>query len=163
MSKVKKFFKYAYPLKRYSVLNVQFSAILLLKIAQTGRKFKFQKISNFYTVKNFPVNCFKTKEDEWGWAFLMSHMPTHRGSHGNLCSITLKPSLILVSDLSGHFSVNGTNLYMYKWSTWFWDEIYQSWLLLSIYPNHKLTGLPMWLFTLVNNQWNPSPSGFPLT
>ena len=41
----------------------------------------------------------------------------HRGSHGNLCSITLKPSLILVSDPSGHFSVNGTNLYMYKWST----------------------------------------------
>ena len=24
----------------------------------------FKKISNFYTVKNFPVNCFKTKEDE---------------------------------------------------------------------------------------------------
>ena len=47
-----------------SVLNVQFSTILLLKIAQNGRKFKFQKISNFYIVKNFPVNCFKTKEDE---------------------------------------------------------------------------------------------------
>ena len=74
--KWKNFFKYAYPLKRYSVLNVQFSTILLLKIAQNGRKFKFQKISNFYIVKNFPVNCFKTKEDEWGWAFLMSHMPT---------------------------------------------------------------------------------------
>ena len=42
----------------------------------------------------------------------------HRASNGNSCSITLKPSLILVSGLSGHFSVNGTNiniLYMYKW------------------------------------------------
>ena len=36
MSKVKIFLKYAYPLKRYSVLKVDFSAILLLKI------FKFQ-------------------------------------------------------------------------------------------------------------------------
>ena len=34
----------------------------------------------------------------------------HRGSNGNSCSITLKPSLILVSGLSGHFSVNGTNI-----------------------------------------------------
>ena len=39
----------------------------------------------------------------------------HRGSNENSCSITSKPSLILVSGLSGHFSVNGTNLYMYKW------------------------------------------------
>ena len=62
--KSEKIFEYAYQPKRYSVLKVQFSTILLLKIAQTGRKFKFQKISNFYTVKNFPVNCFKTKEDE---------------------------------------------------------------------------------------------------
>ena len=39
----------------------------------------------------------------------------HCSSNGNSCSTTLKPSLILVSGLSGHFSVNGTNLYMYKW------------------------------------------------
>ena len=41
---------YAYPLKRYSVLKVQFSVILLLKIiiiAQNGRKFKFQNTISF--------------------------------------------------------------------------------------------------------------------
>ena len=47
MSKVKKFFKYTYPFKRYSVLKVQFSAILLLKIAQNGRKFKFKNAISF--------------------------------------------------------------------------------------------------------------------
>ena len=39
--------KCAYPLKRYSVLKVQFSAILLLKIAQNGGKFKFQNAVSF--------------------------------------------------------------------------------------------------------------------
>ena len=29
----------------------------------------------------------------------------HHGSNGNSCSITLKPSLILVSGLSGHFQL----------------------------------------------------------
>ena len=38
----------------------------------------------------------------------------HRGSNGSSYSITSKPSLILVSGLSGHISVNGTNLYTYK-------------------------------------------------
>ena len=36
--KVKTFLKYAYLLKRYSVLKVQFSTILLLKIVQNGGK-----------------------------------------------------------------------------------------------------------------------------
>ena len=39
MSKVKKYLKYAYPLKRYSVLKVQFSAILL---AQNGEQFSWK-------------------------------------------------------------------------------------------------------------------------
>ena len=47
MSKVKKFLKYTYPFKRYSVLKVQFSAILLLKIAQNGGKFKFKNAISF--------------------------------------------------------------------------------------------------------------------
>ena len=57
--------KYAYPLKRYIVLKVQFSAILLLKIAQNGRKFKFQNarldrhISNCFTFDILVVSSFR--------------------------------------------------------------------------------------------------------
>ena len=55
MSKVKKFFKYTYPFKRYSVLKVQFSAILLLKIAQNGRKFKFKNAISFEWIGIFQI------------------------------------------------------------------------------------------------------------
>ena len=42
MPTVKTFVNYAFPVKRYSVLKVNFAAILFLKIAQNGGKFKFQ-------------------------------------------------------------------------------------------------------------------------
>ena len=73
ITKVNKFWKYAYPLKRYSVLKVQFSVILLLKIiAQNGSKFNFQNtmtpfewigifLSNPHFIKNWHpltlLNC----------------------------------------------------------------------------------------------------------
>jgi len=55
MSQVKKILKYAYPLKRYSVLRVQFSAILLIKIAENGGKLKFQNAISFEWIGIFQI------------------------------------------------------------------------------------------------------------
>ena len=66
--------------------------------------------------------------------------------NGNSCFISPKPSLIPVSRLRGRFPVNGSELY--KWLTRFRDKIYQSWTLLTIYPNPEPTCLPM---QMVNN------------
>ena len=57
MSEVKTFLKYAYLLKRYSVLKVQFSTILLLKITQNGEKFKLQNATSFDWIGIFQ-KCF---------------------------------------------------------------------------------------------------------
>ena len=59
-----------------------------------------------------------------------------------------KPSLIPVSGLRSRFPVNGTD--SYKWQTRFPNEIYQSWISLSICPNCEPTGLPM---KMVKNLW----------
>ena len=52
---MKKILKYTYPFKRYSVLKVQFSAILLLKIAQNGGKFKFKNVISFEWIGIFQI------------------------------------------------------------------------------------------------------------
>ena len=58
-----------YPLYR------QFQAYKMTKSEKT-KKHTFFWNAEFYIVAKFQVNCLKTENDEWRWAFLMSHTPT---------------------------------------------------------------------------------------
>ena len=91
-----------------------------------------------------PVENFREqrKISKWSLFFFGRDVP-----NANSCSISSEPTLIPVSGFRGSFSVNGTDFLQMV------NAIpggkYQSWILITIYPNCEPISLPMWV---VNNR-----------
>ena len=104
--------------------------------------FTFKKLEHDFLGRSSEKFAGATKHLKRYSNFSGRNMP-----NGNSSSTPSKPSLIWASGLRGSFSINKTDLY--NWLTRDRDEIYTSWILLTICgPNHEPTALPMYM---VNN------------